>query len=292
MINNKKPSKDLKKILFLDIDGVLTSTPKYIPNTSPILTSKSIRAISEAQNAGFITVFITARSVRELRLKNGFEDTLKKNNLLEKSLIYGSLGLDQATYTNEFKIENGSIVYKDGSAVLVRKPSMKRETFANLDQFLLYKMLLGREIKQQLKYAGFDIKKANNEEIINDSRIGFELEKNNSEVRKKLVLKAQKICDEQYEIFQNTKKFGSPVKLVAFDIETGISINPIMLGKHFGVLRALNELGVNPKDKIIAYAMGDSNSDSKMSIRNDIKFIKIIDNKHFLEEVEKVIKEN
>ena len=210
-----------------------------------------------------------------MRLKNGFEDTLKKNNLLKKSLIYGSLGLDQATYTNEFKIKNGSIVYKNGSAVLVKKPSMKRETFANLDQFLLYKMLLGREIKQQLKYAGFDIKKANYEEIINDARIGFELKKNDSRIRKKLVERSQKICDEQFETFKKTKKFGSPVKLVAFDIETGISINPIILGKHFGVLRALNELGVKPNEKIIAYAMGDSNSDAKMSIRKDIKFIKI-----------------
>ena len=51
MKNSKKSIKELKKILFLDIDGVLTSTPKYIPNTSPILTLKSIKAISEAQES-------------------------------------------------------------------------------------------------------------------------------------------------------------------------------------------------------------------------------------------------
>lgn len=290
----KKANKqsNLKRMLFLDIDGVLTATPEYVPNTSPVLTPKSVQAIKEAQKAGFITVFITARSVRELRLKNGFEDTLIKEKLLDDSLIYGSLGLDQATYTNDFIVKEGQIQYKEGNAILEKRPSSKRETFSNIDQFLLYKMLLGREIKQQLKYAGFEIKKANHEEIINDSRIGFSLEENTQELRKKLVEKAQKICDEQHQIFLNTKKFGSPVQLIVIDIETGISINPIMLGKHFGVLRALNELGVNPKDKIIAYAMGDSNSDSKMSIRKDIKFIKIKDNNHFLEEVEKIIKEN
>ncbi len=289
-MKNLQNSKN--KILFLDIDGVLTSTPIYIPNTSPVLTEKSIQAIKEAQNAGFITVFITARSVRELRLPNGFEDTLIRENLLDKSLIYGSLGLDQATYTNEFEIKEGQIVYKNDEAVLSKKPSSKRETFSNIDQFLLYKMLLGREIKQQLKYAGFNIKKANHEEIINDSRIGFSLENNDPKIRQKFVEKAQKICDEQYEIFQNTKKFGSPVKLIVIDIETGVSINPVQLGKHFGVLRALNEMGISPEQKIIGYAMGDSNSDSKMKIRKDIEFIKVKNNDDFLEQVEKIIKKH
>ncbi len=280
----------MKKILFLDIDGVLTSTPEYIPNTSPVLTKDSVKILKKAQENGFITIFITARSVRELRLKNGFEDTIKKNGLLEKSLIYGSLGLDQAVYTNEFKLKNGEVVFKNGNAIVSKKPIVKRETFSNIDQFLLYKMLLGKEIKQQLKYAGFNIKKANHNEIINDARIGFELEKNNKEEREKLVKKAQQICNEQREIFIKTKKFGSPVDLVAVDIVTGISINPVMLGKHFGVLRALNELEVSPKEKILAYAIGDSNSDAKMKIRKDINFIKVKNNKHFLIEIEKIIK--
>lgn len=280
----------MKKILFLDIDGVLTSTPEYIPNTSPVLTKDSVKILKKAQENGFITIFITARSVRELRLKNGFEDTIKKNGLLEKSLIYGSLGLDQAVYTNEFKLKNGEVIFKNGNAIVSKKPIVKRETFSNIDQFLLYKMLLGKEIKQQLKYAGFNIKKANHNEIINDARIGFELEKNNKEERERLVKKAQQICNEQREIFIKTKKFGSPVDLVAVDIVTGISINPVMLGKHFGVLRALNELEVSPKEKILAYAIGDSNSDAKMKIRKDINFIKVKNNKHFLIEIEKIIK--
>jgi len=278
------------KILFLDIDGVLTSTPEYIPNTSPVLTKASIKILKKAQENGFITVFITARSVRELRLKNGFEDTIKKNKLLEKSLIYGSLGLDQAVYTNEFKLKNGKVVFKNNNAIISKKPAIKRETFSNIDQFLLYKMLLGKEIKQQLKYAGFIIKKANHNEIINDARIGFELEKNNAVERKLLAKKAQEICNHQREIFIKTKKFGSPLDLVAVDIVTGISINPVMLGKHFGVLRALNELKISQKDKIIGYAFGDSRSDSKMKIRNDIEFVLVKNNKHFLIEIEKIIK--
>ena len=44
------------------------------------------------------------------------------------------------------------------------------------------------------------------------------------------------------------------------------------MGKHLGVLRALKHEKIKPKDKIIAYAFGDSESDRLMKIRKDITF--------------------
>ncbi len=280
----------MKKIMFFDIDGVLTATPEYIPNTSPKLTKNSIQILKKVQRNGFETVFITARSVRELRLKNGFYNSLKKNKLLENSLVYGAMGLDEAGHSYEFKMKKGKVVFKNGSAVLVKKPIIKRETFANLEQYLLYKMLIGKEIKQQLKYAGFNIASARPEEMINDARIGFELVENKKNIREKATKKAQEICDEQYAIFQRTKKFGSPVQLIARDIITGISIEPIDLGKHLGVLRALNKLKIKPNEKIEGYAFGDSKHDSKMKIRKDIQFLLVKNNEDFVEKVENILK--
>lgn len=279
----------MKKILFFDIDGVLTSTNKYLPNTSPKLTNKSINVLKKAIKNNFEIVFITARSVRELRIKNGFENQLKKHKLIKKSLIFGALGLDMASHEYEFKTKNGEIIKKNGSAVFERKPVIKRETFSNLDHYILYKMLLGREIKQELKYAGFKIKPAIVKELMSDVRIFFELEDNSKSNRKKMVKELEKIISKQREIFNKTKKFGSPIDLIVKDIGTAISIEPKELGKHLGVLRALNYLKVSPKEKILSFAFGDNESDKKMSIRKDIKFIKVKNNSDFVKKINTII---
>ncbi len=275
--------------MFFDIDGVLTSSAEYIPNESPKITKDSIKILKKCKEKGFILVFITARSVRELRLKPSFEKLLQKNGLLKDSLIYGALGLDEASHSYEFKTKNGEIVFEKGNAKIVKKQIVKRETFSNIDQYLLYKMLVGKEIKQQLKYKGYKIKSANPDEIINDARIGFELEKNDPKVRKKMVEDLKEIVKEQRKIFKTTKKFGCPVDLNVRDIETGVSIEPKELGKHLGVLRALNKLGIEKREKIIGYAFGDSEHDSMMKIRKDIQFIKIKNNKDLLKKIKEIL---
>jgi hydroxymethylpyrimidine pyrophosphatase-like HAD family hydrolase len=283
-------SKNFSKIIFLDIDGVLTPSAEFIPGESPILTKESINVLKKFAAKGFFLVFITARGVSELRLKNGFEQTLKKSGLLGKSLIYGSTGLDQATYGNEFKLNENSPVLRNGNMVLVKKAIIKRETFSDLDKFLLYKMLLGREIKQQLKYKGIKLKPARVERISTDARFFFEIENNTIKEREKAVLVAKEVVAEQREIYKTTGKFGSPVDLSVYDIVAGISIEPTMLGKHFGVLRALKQLQINPKDKIIGYAFGDNDSDSKMRIRKDIEFIKVKNNRDFVKQCNQILK--
>ena len=277
------------KIVFFDIDGVLTPSADFVPGKSPSITKESIQVMKKFIEKDFLLVFITARSVNELRIKNGFEDMLKKHHLLEHCLLFGSSGLDQATYSYEFQLKNNLPTYKNNNIVLEKKPVIKRETFGNMDQFLLYKMLLGREIKQELKYLGFKIKPAMNEKLLNDARMFFQLENNNKKERAKAVKAAQQVIEKLREVFKTTGKFGSPVDLVASDIVAGISIEPIMLGKHFGVLRALKILGVRPQDKIIAYAFGDNDSDKKMAIRKDIKFIKVKSNPDFRKKAEQII---
>lgn len=280
----------MNKIAFFDIDGVLTKDNIFTPNSSPILTKDSIKILKEFDEKKFKLVFITARSVRDLKLLNGFVTQLKKENLFEKSLIFGALGLDQASSTYEFKMKNGDIVFKNGNAVLIKKSVTKRETFSNLDQFLLYKMLIGKELNQQLKYHGIKTKSAQPQELIGDARICFELENNTKQERTKTVKLLERLVQEQRDYFKITQKFGSPVDLRVRDISTGISIEPVELGKHLGVLRALNKFGITPKEKIIAYAFGDHEMDSKMKIRKDIEFIKVKNNKDFIKKCENILK--
>ena len=277
------------KIVFFDIDGVLTPNADFVPGKSPNITNESVRIMQKFVDKGFLLVFITARGVDELRLKKGFEELLKKEGLLEYSLIYGSAGLDYATYSNEFKLVNNKPVFKDGTVVLEKKAVIKRETFGNLNQFLLYKMLLGREIKQQLKYKGFAIKPALNEKLLNDARMFYQLENNTSKERKRVVKAAQEIVNEMRESFKKTNKFGSPVDLTAKDIIAGIAVEPTMLGKHFGVLRALKVLGIKPNEELIGYAFGDSESDLQMKMRKDIEFVKVKNNKDFVKKAEKIL---
>jgi hydroxymethylpyrimidine pyrophosphatase-like HAD family hydrolase len=277
------------KIAFFDIDGVLTPSADFTPGVSPNITKESVEILKKFVEKDFLLVFITARGINELRLKRGFEELLRKNNLLEHSLIFGSAGLDQATYSFEFKLDGNKPTFIDGNVVLEKKQVVKRETFGNLDQFLLYKMLLGREIKQQLKYKGFGIKPAMNEKLLTDARMFYQLENNTKKNRTKAIIAAQKIANELRETFKITNKFGSPVDLTAVDIVAGIALEPSVLGKHFGVLRALKILGVRPQDAIIGYAFGDNDSDGKMSIRKDIQFFKVKNNKDFVKQVKKIL---
>lgn len=279
-----------KKIVFFDLDGVLTPNANFVPGKSPKITKESIKILHEFVKKGFLLVFITARGINELRLKDGFENLLKKEKLFDNSLIYGSMGLDYATYSNEFKMKNDKPIFKNGNAVLEKKPVIKRETFSNLDQFLLYKMLIGTELKKRLKYKGFKIAPAMNEKLLTDARMFYQLENNNYKERKKAIEATQIILDEMREAFRKTKKFGSPVDLTAKDINAGIAVEPSELGKHFGVLRALKTIGVTPNEKIIGYAFGDSRSDGQMKIRKDIKFLKTNGtNKDFIKQAEKVL---
>ncbi len=278
------------KIAFFDIDGVLTEGDVYVQNVSPKITDESIRILKKFKKNGFKLVFITARSIRELRIGNGFISRLKKENLFNESLIFGALGLDQLSSTYEFKTKKSKIVFKNQNAVLIKKYVIKRETFSTLDQFLLYKMLIGKELNQQLKYNGIKTKPALVEELVGDARICFELENNTNKERAKAINILKKLVKEQKKFFEITKKFGSPVELVVQDIKTGIAIYPIELGKHLGVLRALNKFKIEPSDKIIAYAFGDKDSDSQMKIREDITFVKVNSNKDFVKKSEKILK--
>jgi len=45
-------------------------------------------------------------------------------------------GLDQVTYAHEFKMNNNQVVYKNGNAVIIKRPAIKKETFGDLDKFL------------------------------------------------------------------------------------------------------------------------------------------------------------
>ncbi len=285
-----KSKKSEKKFVFFDIDGVLTPTAEFIPGKAPKLTKVSEKILKIFSEKGFILVFITARSAYEVRMKGSIEETLKKNNLLKNSIIYTAAGLDEVTVDYEFKTNNGKMMFKNGNAVVIKKPIVKRETFGEIDKFLLFKMLLGKEIKQLLKYEGFKIKPAIGEELLNDSRIFFQLENNTLSERKKFFEEAKKILAYQQRIFKKTKKFGSPIELKVRDIGAGISIEPTELGKHIGVLKALRTCKVKPTDKITAYAFGDTESDRMMKIRKDIKFILVKNNKHFVKEAEKILK--
>ncbi|MFA6064362.1 MAG: hypothetical protein WCW44_04120 [archaeon] len=289
-IYNTKPITQ-NKIVFFDIDGVLTPNADFVPGKNPNITSESVRIMHKFVDKGFLLVFITARGVNELRLKNGFEELLIKEKLLDYSLVYGSAGLDYATYSNEFKLKNNQPVFRNETVLLEKKAVIKRETFGNLDQFLIYKMLLGREIQQQLKYKGFHIAPAINEKLLTDARLFYQLKNNTNAERQKAVIASQKIANEMREAFKKTNKYGSPVDLIAKDIVAGIAIEPTMLGKHFGVLRALKLLGIKPNDELIGYAFGDNNSDGQMKIRKDIEFVKINGtNTDFVKKAEKILR--
>jgi len=275
------------KILFLDIDGVLTDGVTFIPGIPPKIAIASMKILKEAQKKGFKLVFITARAADELRLKGGLESLLEKNGLLCDSLLYASSGLDYVTHDYEFKTKDHEVVYKGEDAVLEVKPVIKRESFGSLDKYLLSKNLLGKEIKHQLKFMGFKILPAISERIATDARIFFELENNTKEERKRAVEATQKVCDFMHEAYKKTGKFGSPVSLVVWDIEAGISIEPRELGKHIGVLRAIKRMGISLDERLIGYAFGDSPTDSKMKIRKDIEFVKVKDHADFLKTLKK-----
>ncbi len=276
------------RIAFLDIDGVLTPTPDYFPGEVPNITPGSISSLKKLTQKGFKIVFITARGVSELRGKGGLEELLKKHKMFDNSMIFCSEGLDQATYDYDFKLKNNRPVFKNGNVVLEKKPIIKRETFGNIDKFLLYKMLLGKEIKQELKYRGFKIRSAMNEKLTTDARIFFQLENNTTHERARFVEAAKEVVAKMEETFKLTGKFGSPVELDVIDIVAGISIKPKTLGKHFAVLRVLNLLKIKSTDRFLGYAFGDSNADSMMKIRKDIEFIKVKNNKDFIKQIEEI----
>ena len=187
--NNSTPHK----FLFLDIDGVITPTNEFIPDVPPRISEESIKILKEFTQKGFKLVFITARSSVEIRTKNGVEEKLKKHNLLKDSLIYASSGLEHVTYSHEFKMNNNKLVFKNGDAVITLKPVIKRETFAHLDQLMLYKMFLGNDIRNALKYEGFKLRSAREKRLLTDSRFFFELKENNDKERKRMVKEAEKI---------------------------------------------------------------------------------------------------
>jgi hydroxymethylpyrimidine pyrophosphatase-like HAD family hydrolase len=276
------------KFLFLDIDGVLTPTAKYTPGAPPNITPASKKVLKKAFAKGFKLVFITARSPTELR-ENSLEEWLQKENMLDDSLIFSSSGLEQVAFSHEFKTKNNEVVFNGENAVLIKRPVVKRESFGNLDQYLFAKMLLGKEIKDRLKYKGFKIKSARTNEIYTDARIWFEFVNETKKMRTNAVRETKLIVEELKEAFKKTGKFGSPVDLRVYDIEHGISVEPAELGKHIAVLRALKLSKVFPKDAIEGYAYGDSEGDRKMKIRKDIKFIKIKSNSQFVKEVEKIL---
>jgi hypothetical protein len=278
-----------KKFLFLDIDGVITPTLEFIPDVPPTIAKESIQILHEFVKKEFKLVFITARCSIEIRTKGGLEGILRKNNLLQNSIIYASSGLEHVTYAHEFETKNGKPIFKNQNAIIKIKPVIKRETFAHLDQLMLYKMLLGNEIRTALKYAGFKLRSAREKRLLTDARFFFELEKNNTLERKKMALEAKKIVSNLSEAFKKTHKYGSPVELNVFDIGAGIAIEPKELGKHLGVLRALKLEGIMPKDKIVAYAFGDSESDRLMKIRKDIEFFKVKNNKEFLKIAKQIL---
>ena len=283
--------QEVKKFLFLDIDGVLTPNAIYTPNIPPAITKESKKILKSAFARGFKLVFITARSPTELR-KNSLEEWLRKEKMLTDSLIFSSSGLEQVTFSHEFKTKNGELVFKGEDAVLIKRPVVKRESFGQIDQYLFAKMLLGKEIKDRLKYKGFKIKSARTNEIYTDARIWFEFENETKKIRTEAVIETKKIVEELRNAFEKTGKFGSPVDLRVYDIEHGISIEPKELGKHIAVLRALKLNKIMPNDKIQGYAFGDSESDRKMKIRKDITFIKIKNNTQFVKEVEKILNQN
>jgi hydroxymethylpyrimidine pyrophosphatase-like HAD family hydrolase len=286
-----KPNKIAeKRFLFLDIDGVITPTHEFIPDIPPQISEESIKLLREFVQKGFKLVFITARSSVEIRTRNGVEETLKKFNLLDDSLIYASSGIEHVTYAHEFHTKNDKLVFKNGNAVIKLKPVIKRETFAHLDQLMLYKMFLGNDIRNALKYEGFKLRSAREKRLLTDARFFFELEENNTRERKRMTIAAIEITKRLTEAFKKTHKYGSPVELDVIDIGAGIAIEPKEMGKHLGVLRALKKLEVMPKDKIIAYAFGDSESDRLMKIRNDINFIKVKNNKQFLKIAKEILK--
>ena len=276
--NNSKQHK----FLFLDIDGVITPTLEFIPDVPPTIAKESLTLLKSFVEKGFKLIFITARSSVEIRTKKGLEEILKKNNLLSNSLIYASSGLEHVTYAHEFKTKNGKPIFKNGNAIITLKPVIKRETFAHLDQLMLYKMFLGNDIRNALKYEGFKLRSAREKRLLTDTRFFFELEKNNKNERKRLAIEAEKIVAHLHNTFKKTHKYGSPVELEVFDIGAGIAIEPREMGKHLGVLRALKNENVMPTDKLIAYAFGDSKSDRLMKIRKDIEFFKVKNNKEFL----------
>ncbi len=278
------------KFLFLDIDGVITPTLEFIPEVPPTIAKESISILKKFVEKEFKLVFITARCSIEIRTKGGLEEILKKNNLLKNSIIYASSGLEHVTYAHEFKIKNGKPIFENGNAIITLKPVIKRETFAHLDQLMLYKMFLGNDIRNALKYEGFKLRSAREKRLLTDARFFFELEDNKTHERKKMANAARKIVKRLIESFKKTHKYGSPVELDVIDIGAGIAIEPKEMGKHLGVLRALKVEGVMPKDKIIAYAFGDSNSDKLMKIRKDIIFFKVKNNKEFLKIAKNLLK--
>ncbi len=277
------------RFLFLDIDGVITPTNEFIPDIPPQISEESIKLLKQFVQKKFKLVFITARSSVEIRTKNGVEEVLKKYNLLNDSLIYASSGLEHVTYAHEFHTKNGKPLFKNGNAVIQLKPVIKRETFAHLDQMMLYKMLLGTDIRNALKYEGFKLRSAREKRLLTDARFFFELENNKTHERKRMAQAAKIIVKNLSESFKKTHKYGSPVELDVFDIGAGIAIEPKEMGKHIGVLRALKHEGVMPKDKIIAYAFGDSESDKLMKIRKDIVFFKVKNNKEFLKIAQNIL---
>jgi len=286
---NTKAALLQTKFLFLDIDGVITPTLEFIPDVPPKISKESIKVLKAFVEKGFKLVFITARCSVEIRTKDGLEEILKKNKLLDNSLIYASSGLEHVTYAHEFKTKNGKPVFKNKNAIITLKPVIKRESFAHLDQLMLYKMFLGNDIRNALKYAGFKLRSAREKRLLTDTRFFFELEKNNTKERKKMAIEAKKIVKRLCQAFQKTHKYGSPLDLDVIDIGAGLAIEPKELGKHLGVLRALKLEKIMPQDKLHAYAFGDSNSDKLMKIRKDIKFIKVKNNKDFLRKAKQIL---
>ncbi len=290
MFSNKNALPE-KKFLFLDIDGVITPTHEFIPDIPPKISKESIKILKEAVKHNFKLVFITARSSVEIRTKNGVEEVLKKNNLLCDSLIYASSGIEHVTHAHEFHTKNGKPLFKNGNAIITIKPVIKRETFAHLDQLMLYKMFLGNDIRNALKYEGFKLRSAREKRLLTDARFFFELQINKPSERKRMTLEARKIVKHLHNAFLRTHKYGSPVELDVIDIGAGIAIEPKEMGKHLGVLRALKHEEVMPNDKIIAYAFGDSNSDRLMKIRKDIVFFNVRNNKGFLKILREILTE-
>lgn len=289
----------MEKILFIDIDGVLTKDSKYVLGESPKIPKQVWERLKLLSSQGFKIVLITARSFYDLARPNGFFAQLKKHGLENKTLVLGDFGMQRVTIMSKPVIRKNKPKLDKKGRIKTTKKSVESIIYADTDTtfHISQKMYAGKRIHDILDKLGTPAEKIKPELLRKSVKLVFKPKDKSPQGIKKFKENLYKAVREVRREYQQNKKTGLPLKIeIIFD--DAFFVSPKNVTKHLGVERALQYLGLEKNGLPVkgkqwhAYAFGDKMSDYSMKCRPQIRFVRIRQNYNgFLKRTEKLLRE-
>lgn len=234
----------MKKVFFLDIDGVLT-----VPGTYNI-DSRAITEVKKWVKRGALVAFVTGND--GAMLERQLVPLLRANELLGKVSMYGEMGSYRYEAGGDYLLNDQFINY------------IKRDREQLLNE--IERIALGKGIPITLWKSFNDM--ATRQIVI---RYKIKPTKDSPDPPNCSIEKMKRIVQTAIANLKDRQKLKTPLTIVT--TRTGLEIMPEQIGKKFAVEKAKQHFGLQKK-KYRGFAFGDSYFDKPMG-GGRIKFIQI-----------------